>query len=389
VRPLSAAAVATTVTLLTACTGGGSHTSAPSASSSASPSASGAPSAIRPIKAVAPEIEAFVEKERGLHFKHKVQFKLLGGKAFLARLHLHDKPPNALDVEKSQAVFATLGLMSPHADLVKAFRTATDAGTLGFYDFKSKKMYVKGHRATPGARAVLAHELTHALTDQWFGLDRPKLDKSNQELSLAFTALIEGDAERTRVAYEKTLSPADQALAKKQEGGDDAPPKVPQVVLELIGFPYAIGPSFVNAVVDRGGIKALNQAYRHPPRSSEQLLAPQEYFLHDNPAHVAVPHADAAELDHGDLGVIGLALMLEHGIGSSSLQGVLTGWAGDQYVVWRTGAHAWCLRDTVVMDDETAAVRLDNALSQWVASRSGRAQLEHQGTSTTFKACAG
>jgi hypothetical protein len=376
------------VSLTAACTGGGSSGTKPSETASASSSAAAA-SPILPLKKVAPHIEAFVEKERGLTFKHKVRFDVLGKKAFLKKLHAHDKPPKPLEVEKSQAVFTSLGLISSKVDLVKAFRTATDEGTLGFYDFKSKRMYVLGRRATPGVRAVLSHELTHALTDQWYGLRRPKLSKGNQELSLGFTALTEGDAERTRTAYEKTMSAADQALADKEEGGDSAPPKVPRIVLELIGFPYAIGPTFVDAVVQHGGIQALNRAYRHPPTSSEQLVAPDLYFAHNEPQKVAVPHADGPVLDHGDLGVIGLALMLEHGLGQQGASGALFGWSGDQYVAWRTGAHSWCVRDTVVMDSESQAARLDSAISQWVASRNGRAQLEKQGRRTTFKACSG
>lgn len=388
-RRLPAAIAVTIVALTTACTGGGSSggTAAPSASTSARRPATGTP--ILPITQVIPQLERFVEKERGLKFKHKVPFELLGKKAFLAKLHAHDKPPKALDIEKEESVFTTLGLVSPRVNLVKAFRTATDEGTLGFYNFKTKKMYVLGHRATPGVRAVLTHELTHALTDQWFGLRRPGLDKSNQELGLAFTALIEGDAERTRIAYEKTMVPADRALAQKEEGGNSTPPRVPQVVLELIGFPYAIGPSFVQAVVAHGGLKALNRAYRNPPRSSEQLVEPDRYFAHDNPLPVAVPHADGAVLDHGDLGLIGLALMLEHGLGQNSVNGALFGWAGDQYVTWRNGSHGYCLRDTVVMDNASEAARLDSAISQWVATRNGQAQLESQGTRTTFRACAG
>ena len=58
-------------------------------------------------------------------------------------------------------------------------------------------------------------------------------------------------------------------------------------------------------------------------------------------------------------------------------------------VVWRVADHSWCLRDTVVMEDAGAAARFDNALSQWVAGRNGRAQLEQQGVRTTFKACTG
>jgi hypothetical protein len=388
VRRLAAGMVVATVTLSAACTGGGGHPAGRS-STSTSPAESASPSPVLPLKQVAPQIEAFVEKERGLTFKHSVHFAVLGKKAFLAKLHAHDKPPKPLEVEKSQAVFTSLGLISRQVDLVKAFRTATDEGTLGFYDPKSKRMYVLGHRATPGVRAVLSHELTHALTDQWFGINRPKLDKGNQELGLAFSALTEGDAERTRLAYEKTMSAADQATAKREEGGDSAAPKVPKVVLELIGFPYAIGPSFVNAVVAHGGIKALNAAYRRPPKSSEQLVDPPLYFAHHDPVHVATPHPDRAKLDHGDLGFIGLALMLEHGIGGAAMQGALAGWAGDQYVAWRVGAGHWCLRDTVVLTDSGAAAQFDNALSQCVAARNGKAHLEQQGVSTTFKACSG
>jgi hypothetical protein len=378
--------LAAALSLATACTGGGSASPAPSSSGSRS-SSLGAPSRVLPLKRVVPKIEAFVEKERGLHFKHKVRFAVLGKKAFLARFHANDKPPTAADIEKTQALFASLGLISRHVDIRKAFKTATDAGTLGFYDFKSKRMYVRGRRATPGVRAVLSHELTHALTDQWFGLYRPRLDKSNQELSLGFTALIEGDAERTRVAYEKTMSPADQAAAKREEGGNSTPPAVPQVVLELIGFPYVIGPTFVDAVAAHGGIKALNAAYRHPPTSSAQLLDPDRYFAHDDPVHVPRPRAGGAVLDHGDLGVIGLALMLEHGIGQAATQGTLADWSGDQFVDWRVRPGHWCLRDTVVISNSNAAAQFDVALYRWRAARQGKVHIERTGTSTTFEAC--
>lgn len=335
-----------------------------------------------------PGIEHFVEQERGLKFKRPVKSKLLAHKAFVAKLDKGDKPAKPKQVEKQVAVLASLGLVSANSDIAAQFKKAYDTDTLGFYSDKSKRLYVLGTKATPGVRAVLSHELTHALTDQWFGIRRPKLDKSNQELGLAFTALIEGDAERTRKAYEaQVLSPAEQKIARRQEGGGSSGPHVPKVVLELIGFPYAIGPRFVREVVAHGGLAALNAAYRKPPTSSLQLLDPPKFFDQVNPTHVPTPKPDGTQLEHGDLGVIGLLLMLENGVPRSNAPYGLLDWGGDQFTAWKAGPQKYCMRDTVVMSDSYGGYEIDAALKVWVKTRHGAARIERTGTTTTFLTC--
>ena len=332
-----------------------------------------------------PRIEAFVETERGLKFKHKVKVTLLSSKAFVAKLRSTEGKDDAKDAERLRATFSALGLIPASTDLLKAFKDAYDQGTIGFYDFKTRQLYVRGTKATPGVQAVLSHELTHALDDQWFGLDRPRLDKDNQELGLGFTALSEGDAERTRMAYEAKLSSADKAAATKEENSGGTP-KVPKIVLEIIGFPYAAGPDFVNAVVAHGGIAALNAAYRKPPVSSEQILIPDRYFSHDNPKHVAYPHADGAVIDKGDLGLIGLFLTLSQQVGQSEAATGARGWGGDEFVSWKSGSR-YCLRDSIVMDDPDSTTALHTALAEWAAKSNGKMHVDSSGATTTFTSC--
>ncbi len=363
----------------------------PSGTATAGPTGSPEPGLTPSVKRVLPRIVAFVEHERGLKFKHSVKVRLLGPKAFVHLLTKGDKPPGRKQISKEESVFASLGLVSPHVNLYRAFKAASDQSTIGFYRFSDKVLYVKGKRATPGVRAVMAHELTHALDDQWFGLRRPKLSKDNQERQTAFTALSEGDAERTRLAYEaEALTPEQRSIAERQESSaGGTPPDVPQVVLELIGFPYAIGPHFVGQIVADGGIQALNRAFRHPPVSSEQLLDPTAYLDHDNPKHVATPHADGKRLEHGDLGVIGLLLMLEHGgLASSQAVAVVRGWGGDQFASWQAGKRKWCLRDTVVMDSPDEMTGLRSGLAQFAQNRQGKVTVKVQGNNeTTFTTC--
>lgn len=68
----------------------------------------------------------------------------------------------------------------------------------------------KGERPTPFVRQILDHELTHALQDQHFNLDRELNDL--YESYLAFEALIEGDASRIENLYLESLAPGERGL---------------------------------------------------------------------------------------------------------------------------------------------------------------------------------
>jgi hypothetical protein len=364
-----------------ACSGTSGHPASGGGSPTSRPPATPSYGGTIPLSVAIPRIEKFVEAERGLRFKHRVKVTLLSNKAFVAKLRATQGKDDAQAVEKTKSTLAALGLIPVSTDLAKAFHTAYDAGVLGFYDPKSKQLYVRGARATPGVQAILSHELTHALTDQWFGIDRPAINKDTQEKDLAFTTLTEGDAERTRQAFEAKLSPADKS---ESAGGT---PKVPQIVLELIGLPYAVGPTFVESLVEHGGLKELNAAYRHPPVSSEQVLNADRYFAGDVPLHVATPRADGTPLDKSDLGQIGLFLMLSSSLGQQEAATGARGWGGDEYVSWKAGPNRYCLRDSIVMDDSDSTTRLHTALAEWVAKSHGRAHVEQSGTTTTFVSC--
>src|SRR5438067_1189937 len=157
--PRRAAAVIAAAVLFAGCSSGSGHHSATGPSKPASSPTATKTTPPLPLSVVLPRIEAFVQKERGLRFKHPVKVTLLSPKRFVAKLHATEGKSSAADEEKAKSTLAALGLIPASMNLHKAFGTALDAGVIGFYDDKSKQLYVRGARATPGAQAVLSHEL--------------------------------------------------------------------------------------------------------------------------------------------------------------------------------------------------------------------------------------
>jgi len=323
-----------------------------------------------------PEAERFVEQHRGLTFTKPVEVTLLDDDAFKKRL-LADEDTDKAEIEKATKVLRALGLIQGNPDIAKMEDALLGDSVVGFYDPKTKALVVRGAKPTPYVREVLVHELTHAVQDQHFGIDRPDLDKSDDEQGDAFRALVEGDAVRIEGEYRKALSAADQKQAEAEENGQAGgiDPSIPQVLIELLVFPYEFGPSFTQALLARRGQTGLDDAFAHPPTTSEQIIHPEKFLAGEAATPVEPPKADGAVIDKGVTGEYGIDLILERAVGGGGLTAdevrqAAAGWGGDAYVAWDAGTQT-CVRDTLIMDTAADNAQLVSALRKYAATRRG------------------
>ena len=331
------------------------------------------------ITEVVPELQDFVERARGLEFMAPVDVTLLDDDEFEARFD--DVEEEDLDeVRETDAVLTAMGLLDRDDDLVDIVRRFTASAVLGFYDTETKELVVRGSSPTPFVRSVLVHELTHALEDQHFGLDRDDLE---DEASAGFESLAEGSAGRIEEQYRESLTSAEQREADREEQSMGANvPDVPEVVQVAIGFPYAFGPELVEAIVGAGGQARLDGAFGQPPVSSEHVLEPRSYLAGDNPKPVPVPVAGGQAFDDGEIGQLFLFLMLRSELSTSDARQASDGWGGDRYVAWRDGDRT-CVRMEFVMDSAADTGQLRSALAEWADGRGDDASA----TGTTLVTC--
>jgi hypothetical protein len=354
--------------------GGPAASTAPTSAPSSPPTSAPAGAAADPtsIQAQLPIIESFVEADRGLKFKAPVKLVGLSDAAF--RAYLASAPLTAKqqsDLDHAAKELQALGLIPSSVDLAKAEQSLQGGTVVGLYDPNDKTLRVRGTSATPYVRQVMAHELTHALQDQWFGLSRPALDNATDESGLAFRGLIEGDARRIETDYHRSLSTAEQQEADaevQQISGGGIDPSIPQVLVTLAAFPYVIGLRFVQAIVQAGGQSRLDRAFRNPPTTSRQLINPDVYLAGQGAVPTVAPAADGPAFDHTVLGEIGLILLLDETIPAADARGVADLWGGDSMVAWQSGSRV-CVRDRLVT--WTDPTLLSGALLVWTKAHPG------------------
>jgi hypothetical protein len=323
------------------------------------------------IDAFVPEAVRFVQDHRGLKFKKSVKVRHLADKAFADRVIQLQREDHA-DLDRQAKVLRALGLLKAGVDAEKAEEELLGSGVVGFYDPETKELEVRGTTATASVKHVVVHELTHALQDQWFSLPTGS-GSGNDDADLAYTTLIEGDAVRVETAYVSGLSAQDrQALQREESSQGGAPADVPQVLVELLQFPYVAGPRFTQAVLQAKGQQGLDDSFRNHPASSSQVLHPERFLGGEAPATPPEPSADGTAFDHGTLGEVGVGLLLEDLVRSGALtpaqlQAAAGGWAGDRYVAWAQG-DGYCVRDRLATRTPADAAALQTALARLAAA---------------------
>ena len=141
-------------------------------------------------------------------------------------------------------------------------------------------------------KPVMAHELTHALQDQHFNLQRlSKWPHGDSDAELAAHALVEGDATlamtRIRLAHPDLMA----ALMASASGASDQITRAPRSLREGLTFPFDQGLMWVTQLQQRGGWAAVSAAFAKMPLSSEQILHLEKYDSYEAPIKVTIPRS--------------------------------------------------------------------------------------------------
>jgi hypothetical protein len=283
-----------------------------------------------------------------------------------------DEEMSPAEFKASELGMKVLGLLPRDLDLKETMVKVYSEEIAAFYDTKTETMHlIKEPEAvakkppsflerllgkTGGFdkdenKTVIAHELTHALADQNYDLDAlQKAVKHDDDRDLALSALIEGEATLTMLGAQMDdwdgTAIRDMPAARLDRlfglmapfmpmAGGASLREAPVILSETMIFPYLRGLVFCAHLTNAGGWKALDDAYREPPLSTEQVLHPEKYRSKpDLPTTVDLGTIDAGcdwtEAGRNVLGEMQIGVMLRRHGGKSAA----AGWDGDRYAVF-------------------------------------------------------
>ena len=288
-----------------------------------------------------------VEEAIGLKFKTppKMEVRTKDQVREFLLAHLRDSIPQR-ELDGQTALFHALGLIPDTLDLKKLFVPLLTEQIIGYYDPRTKVLYVVDGAPKDYAGYTIMHELVHALQDQYVDLDSLERLTHDSDRQAAMQTVIEGQA-----TFEQALMMTGgrgsitaslpggwqqiQDLIRQATATQPVFASAPMVIQEALLFPYVNGADFVRRYKERHpGAMPFDSL----PQSTEQILHDDKYFggKPEAPVVVGLPPVPGSVYEN-NMGEFGLRLFLYHHLKDiKTAAAAAAGWAGDRYAVVRT-----------------------------------------------------
>jgi hypothetical protein len=337
-------------------------------------------------------IAARVEGLRGLRFRSRpVPQTVSPAQAKREGLEDLDRSYPEARRRADEEVLKLLGLIEPGVDLRSISASVFGEGVAGYYDPRSKRLRIVSG-TTPDAlgEMVLAHELTHALEDQRFGL--AVSEGESDDAALARLALVEGTATLVMQEYLLRYVGAEKALGGLLGTAFQTGPDLPKFVQDQLIWPYVGGMQFAQALRQKGGAtwKLVDLADRvRVPDSTEQVMHPQKWVAVEAPLPVRLNvklHDDWRRTASGTWG----EWQTNELLGGDDPEAA-AGWGGDRYELWQQGTCGSppCREDDLLVmrwrwDSERDAGEFETALRASPVARVDGATVDAHGDTVTL-----
>lgn len=277
-----------------------------------------------------------------------------------------------------QRALEALGLIPKGYPLDEKLIALLTEQIAGLYDPKEREFFIADWTQPAEQRVIMAHELTHALQDQYFHVEKWEEEvKSNDDAQLARESVLEGSAMIAMVDYllrktgksSRDIKDFDPSLLVGDVNDSPELAQAPMVIQDEITFPYLPGAAFVQrALRTWNGWPDLHRLFENPPASTQQILHPDLYFRGVAPAQVDLAPVTKAvprgwkKLDENVLGEFSVNEILKQFIEKDQADAISPSWKGDRYAIYqRESGMQTLLLIRLKLADEAAATRFFSA----------------------------
>ncbi|MDW8284135.1 MAG: hypothetical protein RMK29_20715, partial [Myxococcales bacterium] len=255
------------------------------------------------------------------------------------------------EVRIEAAILKRMGLLPPEADYEKLLFNLLTEQVAGFYDPYTQTLFIADWLPVEMQRPALAHEIEHALQDQHFDLKRfSRPLKEEGDRQLAHASLVEGDGTALMLEFVAKSMGVDlgqmsemafrlgKQMMQMTMSATPAFQQAPAVLRETLVFPYAAGLDFIESMRTHHPWSRINELFRQPPESTEQILHPEKYHSREQPVVVLPAPLTALagwrELKRDVLGEVLFKIWFGSKLPEEAAERAAAGWGGDRLVAW-------------------------------------------------------